>query len=139
MFARSFVIRSHNERGVALIAAMLIMMLMAALMIGFTTVVMSDQRYRGLENDRTKAFYGAQSGIEKLTADLGNLFFSIAARPTAAQIAALSTTPPANPEVSYIAPPGVMAYGATLKGSSNGQILSGPFQGLIASKDFYDL
>src|SRR5256712_6034798 len=39
----------------------------------------------------------------------------------------------------YAAPPGITAYGATLKGSANGQILSGPFQGLIALKKFYNL
>src|SRR5437762_6106265 len=127
MLARPFITRSGNERGVALIAAMLILMLMAALMIGFTTVVTSDQRYRGLEKDRTKAFYGAQSGIEKLTADLGNLFFNNV-KPTAAQIAALSATPPVIPELQYAAPAGITAYGATWKGSTNGQILSGPFQ-----------
>ena len=49
---------------------MMIMMLMAALMIGFTTVVTSDQRYRVIDRDRVKAFYGALSGLEKLNTDL---------------------------------------------------------------------
>ena len=61
----------QNEHGMALIAALMIMLLMSALMIGFTTVVMSDQRSRGIDKDRTRAFYGAQSGLEKLTVDLG--------------------------------------------------------------------
>jgi Tfp pilus assembly protein PilX len=71
---RIVVIRSVRERGIALIAALLVMMLMSALMIGFTTVVMSDQTHRFIDKDRTRALYAAQSGIEKLTADLGNLY-----------------------------------------------------------------
>src|SRR5216684_1420475 len=135
---RLLVMRSVGERGIALIAALLVMMLMSALMIGFTTVVMSDQTYRFIDKDRTRALYAAQSGIEKLTADLGNLFL-VTLAPTAAQIAALAATPPAIPDVTFIAPAGITAYGATPKGSSSGQILSGPYQGLTALKTFYDL
>jgi hypothetical protein len=140
MDVRRFVIRSGsvNERGTALVAAMLIMMLMSALMVGFTTVIMGDQRYRGMDKDRTRAFYGAHSGIEKLTSDLGDLFMKNVA-PTATQISGLSSSPPAIVAITFSAPPGVTAYGATLKGSGSGQILSGPFQGLIALKKFYDL
>src|SRR5258708_11125880 len=135
---RILVIRELGERGVALIAALLVIMLMSALMVGFTTVVMSDQAYRFIDKDRTRAIYAAQSGIEKLTADLGNLFL-VNLAPTVAQIAALSNTPPVIPDVTYTAPAGIAAYGATLKGSGNGQILSGPYQGLIALKKFYNL
>jgi hypothetical protein len=135
---RILVVRRNSERGVALIAALLVMMLMSALMIGFTTVVMSDQRFRFIDKDRTRAFYAAQSGIEKLTADLGNLFLANVA-PTATEIADLADTPPVIPDVTFTAPTGVTAYGATLKGSGNGQILSGPYQGLTALKTFYDL
>ena len=140
MDVRRFVIRfsSVNERGTALVAAMLIMMLMSALMVGFTTVIMGDQRYRGMDKDRTRAFYGAHSGIEKLTSDLGDLFMKNVA-PTPTQISGLSSNPPAIMAITFSAPPGVTAYGATLKGSGSGQILSGPFQGLIALKKFYDL
>jgi len=109
MDARTFFIRlrSISERGVALISAMLIMMLMSALMIGFTTVVISDQRYRSLDKDRTRAFYAAHSGIEKLTSDLGTLF-RLNVAPTAAQVAALSTNPPVITDVTYTAPGGII-------------------------------
>lgn len=46
------------------------MVLMSALLVGFTTAVMSDQTYRTIDRDRARAFYGAQSGIEKQNADL---------------------------------------------------------------------
>src|SRR4051812_23479508 len=113
-----------EERGIALIAALMIMLLMSALMIGFTTVVMSDQRFRGIDKDRTRAYYGAQSGLEKLSTDLGNLFLDNVA-PTTAQIAALANTPPAIPSVSFVAPSGVTAYGVTpMLISCNGVMLS---------------
>ena len=96
----TFVIRSGSERGVALVMTMLVMALMAALMIGFTAVVMSDQRYRFIDRDRGQAFYAASGGLEKLTADLGNLFLTAVA-PTQAQLTALTTTA-AQPVISGI-------------------------------------
>ncbi len=92
---------SHsNERGIALITTLLVMMLISALLVAFTTVVMTDQRYRFIDKDRGQAFYGAAAGVEKLTADLGTLFLQNVA-PTQAQIAALTTTPPVITGVTY--------------------------------------
>src|SRR2546430_9552395 len=134
-----------DERGMALIAALMVMLLMSALLIGFTTVVMSDQRFRGIDKDRIKAYYGAQSGLEKLTVDLGNLFLTKVS-PTNADIAALSNTPPAIADVTYVAPAGVTAYGATQvpcnaqgQMNCNSQIQSGSYQGLLALKRAYRL
>ena len=98
---------SSNERGIALITTLLVMMLMSALLVGFTAVVMSDQRYRFIDRDRGQAFYAAAGGIEKLTADLGNLFFSNVA-PTAApgDRADGPTKMPAIAGVTFAARPG---------------------------------
>ncbi len=97
--------RSSNERGMAMITTLLVMMLMSALLVGFTTVVMSDQRYRFIDRDRNQAFYAASGGIEKMTADLGNLFLGHVA-PTATQVTALTTTSskPVIDNVSFAAP-----------------------------------
>jgi len=46
--------RHLNERGIALITTMLMMLLMSALLVSFTTIVMNDQRYRGIDKDRVK-------------------------------------------------------------------------------------
>ena len=86
----------------------MIMLLMSALMIGFTAVVMSDQRYRGIDKDRNRAYYGAQSGLEKLSTDFGNLFLANVA-PTAAQIDALKNTPPSIPGVTFV---GTLEHGS---------------------------
>jgi hypothetical protein len=82
--------RDSNERGIAMITALLMIMLMSALLIGFTAVIMSDQRYRIIDHDRGQAYYAASGGIEKLTSDLGNLFFSQLS-PTAAQVTNLTS------------------------------------------------
>src|SRR6267378_6174766 len=71
--------RHTNESGIAMITTLLVLMLMSALLVGFTTIVMSDQRYRFIDRDRGQAFYAASAGVEKLTADLGNLFLEFVA------------------------------------------------------------
>src|SRR6185436_9141262 len=83
--------RNSNERGIAMITTLLVLMLMSALLVGFTTVVMSDQRYRFIDRDRGQSFYAASGGIEKLTADLGNLFFTTIA-PNGTQVLDLTST-----------------------------------------------
>jgi hypothetical protein len=97
--------RSSNERGVALITTMLVMMLMMALLVGFTAVVTSDQRYRFIDKDRNQAFYGAAAGIEKQTGDLGQLFLSHVA-PSYSELAAITTTSskPVIDRVTFTAP-----------------------------------
>src|SRR5262252_1797107 len=137
--------RFHNQRGAALIAALMVMLLMSALMIGFTTIVISDQRFRGIDKDRSRAYYAAQSGLEKLTVDLGNLFLTNVA-PTSAQIAALSTHPPSISDVTFTASAPLIPYGVTLLTCDNhsnticnGTIQNGPYQGLIALKKVYSL
>ncbi len=126
-----------SERGIALITTLLVMMLISSLLIGFTAVVMSDQRFRGIDMDRTQAFYAAHAGLEKLTADLGNLFATNVA-PTAAQIDALTTSPPALSNIVYQAADGSSGYTINFAVDADGNpvaqdrtILSGAYQGLI--------
>jgi hypothetical protein len=100
--------RHSTERGIAMITTLLVLMLMSALLVGFTTIVMSDQRYRFIDRDRGQAFYAAAGGIEKLAADLGDRFL-ISVAPTATQINDLTATPPSitdglgHPIVTYAA------------------------------------
>ena len=97
--------RHSNERGIAMITTLLVLMLMSALLVGFTTVVMSDARYRFIDRDRGQAFYAASAGIEKLTADLGNLFLQNVA-PTQAQVTALTLAArmPVISGITFVAP-----------------------------------
>ncbi|HVC21473.1 MAG TPA: hypothetical protein VNE16_15475 [Vicinamibacterales bacterium] len=128
---------SSSERGVALITTLLVLMLVSSLLVGFTAVVVSDQQNRGIDEDRTQAFYAAQGGLEKLTADLGNLFSTDVA-PSQAQIDGVMNNPPVLPGVTYQAAGGGSGYTITYTADANGNpvsqnrtILSGPYQGLI--------
>ena len=107
--------RNSTERGIAMITVLLVLMLMSALLVGFTTVVISDQRYRFIDRDRGQAFYAASGAIEKMTADLGNLFLSNVA-PTAAQVTALTSTAmmPSIPGITYSSPNPPQALPASL-------------------------
>jgi hypothetical protein len=130
--------RRTSERGIALITALLVMLLMSALMVGFTSVVMSDQRFRGVDRDRNRAFYAAHSGLEKLTVDLGNLFFANIA-PTAAQLAELTEDPPEIDGIEFEAADGTSGYTLRAGTPAATTIQSGPYAGLIALKTAYEL
>ena len=125
------------ERGIALITSMLIMLLMSALMISFAAALRSDQRYRAIDRDRGESFYAAHAGLEKLNAELAQLFFQNVA-PSEADVAALAQAPPEIDKVTFIED-GSGAYGVTYLGEASGQITTGPYEGLIALKRTYDL
>ncbi len=94
--------RQSNERGIAMITTLLVLMLISALLVGFTTVVMSDQRYRFIDRDRGQAFYAASGAMEKLTADLGNLFFGFLS-PSNSQVTYLTASRPTITGVTFTA------------------------------------
>ena len=66
--------QKNNESGVALLSAILVLMLMSALLVGFIAMVNADQAASGINRDQTQAYAAAHAGVEKLTADLGQLF-----------------------------------------------------------------
>ncbi len=130
-----------TERGIALLTTILMMVLMSALLVGFTTAVMSDQAYRTIDRDRARAFYGAQSGIEKLNADLAQLFVNQVG-PTDAQITALGAPArqPSIPDVTFVTVGSSPAFAVAPMGpASNGIISSGPYEGLMALKRQFQL
>ncbi len=127
-----------NERGVAMITALMMMMLISALLVGFTAVVMSDQRHRFIDKDRSQAFYAASAGLEKMTADLGTLFFANVA-PSAAQVQALTTNPPTIPGVVFTKSNSASGYEITAAAPTTTTISAGPYQGLIALMTEYTM
>lgn len=135
--------KRNNQAGVALLSAILVLMLMSALLVGFMSMVNADQIASGINRDQTQAYAAAHAGLEKLTADLGQLFAGNFA-PTGAQIATL-TAPgmePQLPGITYEGPNGSPGYvirfidengdGNPDIADPNGtQITAGPFQGLV--------
>jgi hypothetical protein len=71
--------RTHAQRGIALISALLLLLLMSALAVAVLIKVNTDQRLQKTDSGNNLAYYGAEAGMEKLTADLGNLYAQNAA------------------------------------------------------------
>jgi len=86
-------VRTKRENGVALITALLILFLVSAIIVGMSWMVVSDQRLSGNNQDRELAFYGAEAGMEKMTADIGNVFASKGSI-TAGDLPAIIGNPP---------------------------------------------
>ncbi|HXO32038.1 MAG TPA: PilX N-terminal domain-containing pilus assembly protein [Candidatus Acidoferrales bacterium] len=85
--------RRQDSRGFTLIAALLLTLLLSALAVGLLYMVTNEQRMGGNDLEGNMAYYGAESGIENLTAQLSQLYQS-SQTPDAASILAL--TSPAN-------------------------------------------
>jgi len=141
MSAQRWNLSPAGERGVALMTTILMMVLMSALLVGFTTAVMSDQNYRAIDRDRARAFYGAQSGIEKLNADLARLFINQVG-PSDATVIALGAAAnrPSIPNVTFVDVGTSPAYSVTPMGpAASGIISSGAYEGLMALKRQFQL
>lgn len=121
----------HDERGMALLSAVMVMMLVSALAAGFVATVMSDQQAGGVNRDQTQAYAAAHAGLEKLTADLGDLFVGGNYSPDGPTLAALESAPPAVPGFLYEGPGGSSGYRVEMQPTVTRQIPSGPYQGLI--------
>jgi hypothetical protein len=141
----------RKQSGIALITTLLLLLLMSAMVVGFILLVTEGQRLSGMDSEHMRAFYGAESGMEKLTADLGALFGSTYS-PSIGQVNALAAKPPSLPAstgVTYVDAQGTSTYSITPSAlDANGnpkaqfaQISSGSsaFQGMSALETTYTL
>jgi hypothetical protein len=128
-----------RERGMALMLTLMIMMLLSALMVGFITAIMADQRSSGVDRDQTQVYSVAHAGLEKLTSDLSQLFDKDYS-PSGAAINALTAYPPSVTGFNYIAPDGTSGYKVQFTADAQGNpipddpttgttIAAGPYQG----------
>jgi Tfp pilus assembly protein PilX len=83
----------RDSRGFTLIAALLLTLLLSAMAVSLLYLVNNEQRMGGNDLESNLAYYGAESGMENLTAQLSALY-QTSQTPTALSIAAL--TAPAN-------------------------------------------
>jgi hypothetical protein len=120
-------IRSRRDAGIALVTTLLLMFLMSSLLVGFCILLISNQQLAGSNNADVTAFYGAEAGMEQLTANLGNLFSQTYA-PTLVQLNALSTNPgpPVIPGVSYVTGSGGSGYTVTWPYNTSTDSLGNP-------------
>lgn len=131
--------RRSREEGIALITVMLILAVVSAMVVGLSWMVMTDQRLGGNNQDREASFYGAEAGMEKLTADLGNVFATKGAVTGADLTSPPITAPPVLTGIQYLDAAGVSTYQVTCSGcpgaptSQNGTILPpSPYSGMSA-------
>ena len=122
--------KHRREKGMALATTMLVLLLLSTMIAGFAWMVMGDRTLGGNYADRQLAFYGAEAGMESLTAALQNLFNGNYA-PTAAMITGTSGlvhTAPSNlvPGVSYLNPDGTNGYVIKFPTQSNGNPQASP-------------
>jgi hypothetical protein len=146
-------VRNHAQQGMALITTILILILLSAMTVGIAWLVTGDQKLGGNNSDRQLAFYGAEAGMESLTASLENLFDqNYAPNGTAINTLMTAPGPPSNiPHVQYIAP-GLTTPGsgyqitftptvgnANLPATSWGTIPTGTYAGLVGLMTPYTL
>src|SRR5271166_207590 len=136
--------RLRDDAGIALITTLLLLFLMSSLLVGFTVLLMTNQQLAGSNNDDVTAFYGAEAGMEQMTANLGDLF-SQTYSPTAAQINAVELNPPLiwlgnGKSIQFLNSNGTSGYTITPGAvDANGNpaptiatIKSGPYSGMTA-------
>ncbi len=96
--------RTSNEAGIALIIALLLMFIFTLMALGFFFVVNGEQKIAASDRDNSIAFYGAEAGLEKMSAQLVNLFQSTAS-PSTSQVDSLwngsPNGPPTIPGVTF--------------------------------------
>jgi Tfp pilus assembly protein PilX len=93
----------NTSRGFTLIASLLILVLLSGVAAGLLYMVTNESKMGGNDLESNLAYYGAESGMEKLTSDLSSLYATYMS-PTNTQIQALTSNPPTTamvPSMSY--------------------------------------
>lgn len=140
--------RSHDARssesGAALVTSILILGMLSAIAITVLAVTSRESEIAGSDVRRTRAFYAAAAGIEKMTSDFNKLFLATS-RPTGSQLLRIQNSPPpALTAEGYTMNQLIGLDGPTLirmqqtQGITDGSyprvtIQGGPFNGLSAS------
>jgi type IV pilus assembly PilX-like protein len=90
----------NPQAGFALIGTLLFLVLLSALAVTLTYTVRTEKRIGGSDQEGNLAYYDAEAGMEKMTADLGSLYVKNQS-PSAQQIIDLGKDKPALPDVGY--------------------------------------
>ena len=96
----------------------MVLMLVSALMVGFVSAIIADQRASGLDRDQTQAYTAAHAGLEQLTSDLSALSHTTSRRCGA--VAALTATPPTLTGFTFTDPGGASGYRINFTPDVNG-------------------
>ena len=125
-----------RQKGFVLVATLVIMVIIVAVLAGVIYSSTSERTNSASDDRKNQAFYAAEAGMEKMTADLGTLYSQFKS-PTVAQIQGLGSAanqpPIANAiytEYQLVVTPN--PNNPTQPNSVNQNISSGPNAGLIA-------
>ena len=124
----------NNSQGFTLIAALLILVLLSAVAVGLLFMVAYESRMGGNDLESNLAYYGAESGMEKLTADLSALYGQYQ-NPRDDQIQNLTNFPPTAAMVGGMNYTETISYPVDAQGNpvnNISTISSGANQGLYA-------
>ncbi len=83
--------KQSSQKGFTLIAALLIMVLLSGVAAGLLYMVFGEVKMGGNDLEAQLAYYGAESGMEKMTSDLGALY-QASQSPQASQITGIGST-----------------------------------------------
>jgi hypothetical protein len=89
-----------REKGFALIGVLLFLILLSAMAVTLSYTVRTEKRIGGSDQEGNLAYYDAEAGMEKMTADLGALYEKTKS-PQAKTIIALGNDQPVLPDVRY--------------------------------------
>jgi hypothetical protein len=112
-------VSNRNEKGIALITALLVLLLVSSIIVGMCWMVMSDQRLGGSNSDHQTAFYAAEAGMEKMTADLGTQYGATNAL-SSTDVTTVTSKPPSIPGISFNDASGNNKYAITYTSDANG-------------------
>ena len=92
-----------SEAGIALIAALLLLILMSALAVALLYKVNYEQKLQSSDTGNNAAFYGAEAGMESMMAGLNSLY-RFQAAPSCSDVNGLTTAPPPVTDVGVTYP-----------------------------------
>ena len=95
--------RSDSQRGVALITALLLLILMSALAVALLYKVNYEVRLQTTDSGNNVAFYGTEAGMEKMMADL-TAIYKLQAAPSCVDLKASTLTPPTTADMGLTYP-----------------------------------
>jgi type II secretory pathway pseudopilin PulG len=124
-----------RSRGFTLVASLLVLVLLSAIAVSLLFMVQGAGKVGGNDLETNRAYYGAESGMELLTANLAALYQQSQA-PTPLQITNLTNNPPDNTMIANMAYQENIAWTPDANGnpaSHPSVISSGPNAGLNAT------
>src|ERR1700739_2768628 len=84
---------TRRSKGFVLVAALLLWLLLSGITVGLMLLANGESRMGGNNLEDKRAYYGAESGMEKLTADLAALY-PVKAAPNTGDLNTLATNSP---------------------------------------------